>query len=213
MQQAIVLKPIILASASPRRRRLLSQAGLDFSVVPSRIDESAIAVPEPKKCVKILAEAKARAIAAQYRKHWVIGADSIVVIDGFILNKPASVQEAEGMLSTLSSRTHRVLTGYSIQCAGQNHTHTDVCVTEVTFKRLRAEEIAWYAGTAEPYDKAGGYAIQGTGAFMVKQINGSYTNVVGLPLCEIIDHLAAAEVIDRCSPNPAQPIDSKTAGG
>ncbi len=214
MYDPTVPKTIILASASPRRRQLLVQAGIDFSVIPAHIDEDAIAAADPETCVKILADAKARPIAKAYRHHWVIGADSIVAIDDAILNKPASVSGAEQMLTALSGRTHRVLTGYSIQCVAENHVHTEVCVTDVTFKILRAAEIAWYIDTPEPYDKAGGYAIQGTGAFMVQQINGSYTNVVGLPLCEVIDHLTAAQVIDRRNiHHSTQQIDCQTAGG
>ncbi|MCF8027424.1 MAG: Maf family protein [Desulfobacteraceae bacterium] len=199
---------IVLASASPRRRRLLGQAQIAFCVVPSGIDEDAIRGPEPETHAQILAAAKAEAVAKQYPDAWVIGADSIVVIDGLILNKPGSAAGAGQMLRRLSGRTHRVITGYSIWCENRGHRHSNACITEVTFKLLTEDEINWYTQTPEPRDKAGGYAIQGIAAFMVKSINGSYTNVVGLPMCEIVGHLTRHGAIGQRSgpgqiPSPA----------
>lgn len=188
---------IILASESPRRRRLLEQAKIPFEVIPSRIDEEAIEALCPEILAKTLAEAKAAEISRNHPDRWVIGGDSIVVIDDTIINKPVSWEHAYKMLSQLSGRTHRVITGYSIQCREINHCHSDICVTGVTFKKLGDDEIRWYLDTPEPWDKAGAYAIQGIGAFMVKSIQGSYTNVVGLPVCEVVDHLLQQGVIDR----------------
>ncbi len=187
--------PIILASASPRRKHLLEQAGIDFRVMPSDVDETAVCAATPETYVKVLSRAKADAISIKYPDNWVIGADSVVAIDNVILNKPESRADAGRMLQILSGRTHRVLTGYSIVCRDCNHYYTDVEITEVTFKELNPGEIDWYLDTPEPYDKAGAYAIQGIGAFMVRRINGSYTNVVGLPISEILDHLMAHDVI------------------
>ncbi|MFW6283807.1 MAG: Maf family protein [Desulfosalsimonas sp.] len=189
--------PIVLASQSPRRRRLLEQAQIAFSVKPSGIDEDAISGPEPQSHAQILAAAKAEAVAKHYPDAWVIGADSIVVIDDMILNKPESAAGARQMLWRLSGRTHRVITGYSIWCESRNHRHSNTCITEVTFKELTEDEINWYTQTPEPRDKAGGYAIQGIAAFMVKSIHGSYTNVVGLPVCEVLQHLTDHGAIRR----------------
>lgn len=193
---------IILASESPRRRRLLERAQIAFSVIPAGIHEETIEALTPEIHARTLAEAKAAAVAGRHPESWVIGGDSIVVIDDAILNKPVSRDHARQMLRRLSGRTHRVITGYSIQCRAKSHCHSDTCVTEVTFKELGGAEIEWYLDTPEPWDKAGAYAIQGIGAFMVRRINGSWTNVVGLPLCEVVEHLAALGVIDR---QPRQP--------
>ena len=186
---------IILASKSPRRRYLLKQAGLDFSVIPIGIDESAIAEPEPADYVKTLAELKALDIASKYPESWVIGADTIVFIDNTILGKPSGKDEARDMLKQLSGKSHFVLTGFTICSQKKAITHTDVVKTEVQFKTLSEEEIEWYIHTDEPFDKAGAYAIQGLGTFLVKRINGSYTNVVGLPVCEVIEFLIQHKIV------------------
>lgn len=175
----------------------MEQARIGFRVVPSRIDETALKTRRPVKFAKTLAEAKAGAVSEKHPDAWVIGADSIVVIEDRILNKPESEQDAYMMLSHLSGRTHRVITGYSIMCGSLGHSHTDACITRVTFKELGDAEIRWYLQSAEPWDKAGAYAVQGTGAFMVKHIQGSYTNVVGLPVCEVVDYLHKNGIIDR----------------
>lgn len=193
----ILSEPIILASQSPRRRRLLEAAGLVFRVIPSQIREEDFEARDPAAYARILAEAKARDVAETHPDSWVIGADSIVLIDGQILEKPASISDARRMMGLLSGKTHQVLTGYAIHHAGDAHAFSDVAITEVTFKPLTEEEIEWYTQTPEPYDKAGGYAIQGLGSFMVKRINGSYTNVVGLPVCEVLDQLYRLGVISR----------------
>lgn len=186
---------IILASKSPRRRYLLKQAGLDFSVIPSGVDENIISGLSPEAYVKDLAELKARDIAQKYPESWVIGADTIVFIDNTILGKPSGKDEARMMLKKLSGKSHSVLTGFTI-CSEKNAVyHTDVVKTEVLFKDLSEAEIEWYIHTDEPFDKAGAYAIQGLGTFLVKRINGSYTNVVGLPVCEIIEFLIQQKIV------------------
>jgi septum formation protein len=186
---------LILASKSPRRRYLLEQAGLSFSVIPSDIDETTVPMSSPEIYVRILAEAKAEFIANKYPEKWVIGADTIVLIDGTVLGKPGSIDEARSMLKQLSGQAHQVFTGYSILCKTKNRKFSETVQTEVLFKNLADEEIEWYIHTKEPFDKAGAYAIQGLGTFLVRRINGSYTNVVGLPVCEVIEFLIKEGVV------------------
>jgi len=180
---------IILASKSPRRKYLLKQTGLSFTTIPSAIDENSIPLSQPEIYVRALAEAKANDISNKFPESWVIGADTIVLIDGIILGKPSSKAEARVMLKRLSGQIHQVLTGYSICCIARNRFFSETIITEVLFKNLTDNEIEWYINTEEPFDKAGAYAIQGLGTFLVKSINGSYTNVVGLPVCEVIEFL------------------------
>ncbi|MBW1698461.1 MAG: septum formation inhibitor Maf [Deltaproteobacteria bacterium] len=186
---------LILASKSPRRRYLLKQAGLKFAVIPSNVDESTVAMFSPEVYVKELAEEKARDVSERYPKSWIIAADTIVLIDGTILGKPDSREQARNMLKRLSGKVHRVLTGYAICCSEKNRIHTETVKTDVLFKELTDEEIEWYIHTEEPFDKAGAYAIQGIGTFLVKSIKGSYTNVVGLPVCEVIEFLLKEGVV------------------
>jgi len=194
---------LILASESPRRKYLLEQAGLCFAVIPSRFDESSIQLAEPDVYVKTLAQAKAGEVSEKYPQSWVIGADTIVLIGNAILGKPSSRQEARDMLSRLSGQTHQVFTGYAILCKAQNRFFSDAVRTDVCFKQLSKEEIEWYIRTKEPFDKAGAYAIQGLGTFLVKSINGSYTNVVGLPVCEVIETLIREKILGLTLENGA----------
>lgn len=187
----------ILASRSPRRRYLLEQAGLSFSVIPGSIDETSVPISSPEIYVKVLSEAKAHNVSEKYPEKWVIGADTIVVKDRTILGKPDSIVEARTMLKQLSGQTHEVFTGYSIYCKKKRRKFSETVKTEVFFKDLSDQEIEWYIHTAEPFDKAGAYAIQGLGTFLVKSINGSYTNVVGLPVCEVIEFLIKEGVLGR----------------
>ena len=112
-----------------------------------------------------------------------------VLIDSIILGKPDSIEDARDMLRRLSGKTHQVLTGYCISCKAKGRFFSETVKTDVHFKKLNEAEIEWYLQTGEPFDKAGAYAIQGIGTFLVKSINGSYTNVVGLPVCEVLEHL------------------------
>ncbi len=186
---------LILASKSPRRRYLLAQAGLKFEVVPSNFDESSVPFQDPADYVCALSRAKAADIAKTHPDSWVIGADTIVVIDRQMLGKPKGRDAARAMLSRLSGQTHQVFTGYTLCCAAADKWFTDVTRTDVSFKELSADEIEWYIHTDEPFDKAGAYAIQGLGTFLVKRVNGSYTNVVGLPVCEVIELLIREGVL------------------
>lgn len=188
---------LILASQSPRRKYLLEQAGLDITVIPSTVDENEITVTEPDHYVRYLAEIKARDVAAAYPSSWVLGADTIVLIDGMILGKPISKQDARDMITRLSGRTHSVYTGFCLTCLDRDRLVSQTVSTRVRFKALSDHEINWYIHTPEPFDKAGAYAIQGLGTFLVKSIEGSYTNVVGLPVCEVIETLLAEGVIGQ----------------
>jgi septum formation protein len=186
---------LILASKSPRRKYLLEQAGIEFDVIHSHFDESSIPLREPNLYVQDLSLAKAGEVARQYPDRWIIAADTIVIIDGQVLGKPKGKKAACRMLSQLSGQTHQVLTGYTICNVRLNKNTTDSIRTDVTFKHLTPNEIEWYIHTDEPFDKAGAYAIQGLGTFLVKTINGSYTNVVGLPVCEVVEILIREGVI------------------
>ena len=166
-----------------------------FDVIPSDFDESTIHNNDPAFYVKALAKAKAEVIAQLHPDAWVIGADTIVTMDGVVLGKPENHGTARAMLERLSGATHHVFTGYAICCGAQDKCLTDAVCTEVTFKTLSEDEIEWYIHTNEPFDKAGAYAIQGLGTFLVKCINGSYTNVVGLPVCEVVSHLIKEGVL------------------
>ncbi len=188
---------LILASESPRRQNLLEQAGFFFSVVPSEIDEAKISHISPEKNARMLAEAKARSVGRDYPDCWVLGADTIVAISNQILGKPTSGQDARRMLTQLSGRSHRVYTGYALLHHEQNSLFSGSVCTKVQFKTLTPGEIEWYLGTNEPFDKAGAYAIQGKGAWMVSRINGSYTNVVGLPMREVVHALAKVGLADH----------------
>ncbi len=191
----IIQEPIILASKSPRRKELLEQAGLTLEIFAADIDEESIPLSAPKDYVKALSRIKADHIAKSRPDHWVIGADTIVVIDDIILGKPKSRDEAVHMLNTLSNRDHCVFTGFTICCHKKKKSITKSIETTVFFKQLSLGEIQWYAATNEPYDKAGGYGIQGIGAFLVRKINGSYSNVVGLPICEVMETLSSLSII------------------
>jgi len=188
---------LILASKSPRRRYLLEKAGLEFTVIPSELDESSVIRSSPESYVKSLAEAKTRDISNRYPDSWIIGADTIVFINNTILGKPASRDEARAMLNSLSAKTHQVHTGYCICHKATGHLFSECVTTDVSFKQLSEKEIDWYINSGEPFDKAGAYAIQGIGTFLVKRINGSYTNVVGLPVCEVLEYLIKEGVVER----------------
>ncbi|BBO79698.1 Maf-like protein [Desulfosarcina ovata subsp. sediminis] len=186
---------LILASQSPRRRYLLEQAGLTFQVIPSSFDEDSVRPKNPSEYVKTLATAKADEVASRYPGSWVIGADTIVTINDSILGKPADARQAREMLVRLSGQSHFVYTGYAIVCKQTNSCHCEAVQTRVQFKALSDAEIDWYIESGEPFDKAGAYAIQGLGTFLVRSIDGSYTNVVGLPVCEVIETLFKLGVV------------------
>ncbi|MCP3900125.1 MAG: septum formation protein Maf [Desulfobacteraceae bacterium] len=189
-------KKIILASQSPRRKELLEQACINFDIIPSNIDETCIKENSPEKLVKTLSYLKAIDIAKKHPDFWILGADTIVCLDELILEKPDSKKDAEQMLKMLSSKAHTVFTGFTLCCLKKDKFITDISQTEVCFKKLSTAEIQWYLNTKEYTDKAGAYAIQGKGSFLIKKINGSYTNVVGLPLCEVIQYFISENIIE-----------------
>jgi septum formation protein len=191
---------LILASKSPRRNELLKQMGFDFEVIPSRVTENFIQTEPPEEHVIRLAESKVRDVAGKYPDCWVIAADTIVYIDGSNLGKPKDREEAVQMLRRLSGQEHSVITGFSVCHLEKMKNDKEAVRTAVRMKGLTTAEIEWYVHTGEPFDKAGGYAVQGIGAFMIESIRGSYTNVVGLPLCELIQMLSrlGAVTISEC---------------
>lgn len=185
----------ILASASPRRTELLKIMGLDFDIMPGDIDETFRPEETARAHVLRLSEGKALFVAPHHPDAWILGADTIVVVAGEILGKPRSPEEAKRMLEKLSDRTHEVLTGFCIVRQDRKVRIREVVASEVLFRKIAPDEMAWYTGTDEPYDKAGAYAVQGMGSCFVREIRGSCTNVVGLPLCEVIDALKRVAAI------------------
>jgi len=174
---------LILASQSPRRKELLEQLGYHFTCLPADIDESVLAQENPEQYVSRLAIEKARVIAKQYDESVVVlGSDTSVVFGTHILGKPASLNECIAILSMLSGQTHQVITAVAV--VKGERTEVFVVRTEVDFKVLTEQEISRYWQTGEPQDKAGAYGIQGVAGQFVKQIRGSYSAVVGLPLYE-----------------------------
>jgi septum formation protein len=180
---------LILASNSPRRAEILRDAGVSFTVVSSAVDETPYPGEAPQALVQRLADAKADLVAARaVGPAIVIAADTVVVLDGQVLGKPRSTEDARHMLEQLSGRTHSVHTGVSLIRLPDAERLQFVETTLVHFSRLTAEEISQYLATEEPYDKAGAYAIQGRAGRFIPRIEGCYYNVVGLPL----EHLLAA---------------------
>ncbi|MGH9732572.1 MAG: Maf family protein [Candidatus Acidiferrales bacterium] len=181
---------LILASSSPRRAEILRNAGFDFAVVPADVNETQRPNELPADYVRRLAEEKARTVAWQVAKDaasdstFVIGADTVVVIDDEILGKPSSVANAREMLRRLSSQTHEVYTGLAV-LQGNGIARTVVERTRVTFQPLSEKEIEDYTASGEPFDKAGAYAIQGEGGKFISRIEGCYFNVMGLPLARL----------------------------
>lgn len=178
---------IILASASPRRRELISLITDDFEIHTADVDETIEEGTSPENAVMLLSLKKAKAVSELFCGRTVIGADTIVVYDGVILGKPESRENAKEMLRALSGRTHQVLTGVTI--TDGEKTDTFFVSSDVTFFELTEEEISAYAESGEPDDKAGAYAIQGKGSLFVEKINGDYFNIVGFPVSEVNRHL------------------------
>lgn len=173
---------IILASASPRRAELLTSLGVSYEAVRSDIDERPHSDESPPDYIMRLARAKAIAVARKYEKGLVIGADTIVVLDGRLLGKPQDNADAKRMLESLSGRWHVVMTGVALYDSATRREMADYSKTLVRFASLSEKEIDWYIGCGEHEDKAGAYAIQGRGGMFVEEIAGNYHNVVGLPL-------------------------------
>jgi septum formation protein len=183
--------PLILASASPRRRDLLAACRIPFNIIPSMIDEQALPDEPAAAYVQRLALAKAESVVQNYPDAVVLGADTTVTIDNLILAKPQSLDDARQMLIRLSGREHRILTGVAV-VAGRMAAHVVdqsaqvMVASRVLMRHFTTATIEWYLATGEPMDKAGAYAVQGLGGALVEWVEGSYTNAVGLPLTETL---------------------------
>jgi septum formation protein len=197
---------IVLASGSPRRRRLLHQLGFDPVVRPARVDEGRRPQEPVIDYVERLSEWKGAKVVRQDGERlledgawpWVLAADTVVVLDDQLLEKPGSAEQARRMLRELSDRWHEVVTGYHVRSLEADEPRETRSVTaRVRFRALADEEIERYVETGEPMDKAGAYGIQGIGGFLVRQLEGSYFTVVGLPICEVIETLRRLGAIER----------------
>jgi len=186
---------LYLASASPRRRELLTQIGVNFRVLASSIDERVLPAEKPECYVERLARTKAEAglaLLAADANACVLGADTSVVLDGRILGKPENRDESLQMLQALSGREHQVLTAVAL--ASRQGCKTRLVASQVGFRSITPAEMQAYWQTGEPADKAGGYAIQGLAAIFVQYVHGSYSAVVGLPLCETAELLTGCNI-------------------
>lgn len=186
------MSKLILASASPRRHQLLQALGVPFTAIPAAIDEGQAPDEDPLAYVKRMAHTKARQMAQHYPEAFVLGADTIVIVDTAILGKPRDAAHARQMLRRLSSRDHLVVTALALLQHTTERTQCDTACTRVYFRSLTPEDIDTYLATDEPFDKAGAYAIQGGGGAFVATIEGCYTNVVGLPVKRTAALLRAA---------------------
>jgi len=174
---------IILASASPRRRELMKMITDDFNAVSTDADETLPAGIKPSKASEYLSQVKADSAAAQYPDAIVIGCDTTVICDNYILGKPKDNAQCRAFMELLSGRTHQVITGCTLIYKARMTTFS--VVTDVKFRELTDEDISLYTSSDEPYDKAGGYGIQGKGALLIERINGDFYNVVGLPVSRL----------------------------
>jgi septum formation protein len=191
---------IVLGSASPRRQELLRNAGISFAVEPADIDETPLAGELPRECAERLAREKALAVSQRRPQDYVLGADTIVVIEGAMLGKPRDAGDAARMLRLLSGRTHEVITGVCVVmpvASGQWSVVSETAsqLTLVTMGALSEDEILEYVATGEPLDKAGAYAIQGIASRWIPRIDGDYSNVVGLPVAMVYAMLHERGVI------------------
>lgn len=189
------LLPLVLASASPRRREILESLGLTFRVVVSGVVEERAANESAIVYTERLAVSKARDVAARAPDAVVLGADTVVVCDGDVLEKPLSDVEGVAMINRLSGRVHQVATAFALVENTRGVLVTSHAVTQVEFRAISPAEAERYVATGEGRDKAGGYAVQGLAAGFVRSIEGSYSNVVGLPAREVVDALLAHGVL------------------
>ncbi len=187
--------PLILASGSPRRKSMLAELGLDFVVQVSQVDELVKPGDDPEKFVKRVAKEKAMAVAIDHVDAWVLAADTVVVKNGQILGKPAGLNESVTMLKSLAGKMHEVWTGF---CLVNHRANILVCRagrTKVRFIDWHEELFLAYANTGDSLDKAGAYGIQGAGGVLVQDIQGSYSNVVGLPIAEVLREMLRLGVV------------------
>ena len=187
---------LILASASPRRKFLLQELGLDFEIIEAQVEETPVAGESSLEFVLRLARDKAEDVSRSNSASWVLGADTVVVHAGRILGKPRDAKDALEVLQTLAGNSHLVHTGFCLMNGKEEISVNRVVTTEVCFCPFSQDIAAAYVATGEPLDKAGAYGIQGSGGFLVEKINGSYSNVVGLPLVEVIEELLRFKVVE-----------------
>lgn len=188
---------IVLASHSPRRREFLKNLGIEFSVLGTDVDETIHPnEPIPDHVVRLSRQKAHAAAVAERQAAFVLGADTLVVVDGAALGKPTDRADAVRMLGLISGRTHRVISGFCVVAQDSNREITGAVETLVTMKRLSEKEIGAYIQTGEPMDKAGAYAVQGYASAFITKIEGSYTNVVGLPISEVVDALLSLGAVE-----------------
>jgi len=202
---------LVLASASPRRQELLRSAGISFEVQPADIPENALPGEAAKDCAERLARDKALAVARQRPRDFVLGADTVVVVDGQLLGKPTDAADAARMLRLLSGREHQVITGVCLVVSGQPSVASETTV--VTMSEITEKDIADYVASGEPMDKAGAYAIQGLASRWIPRIDGDYSNVVGLPVALVLRMLRehASEIGSQFSVRSSQKTRGSSA--
>jgi septum formation protein len=185
---------LILASASPRRRILLQDLGLAFEIIEPQVEEQPLAGETPEEFVIRAACDKVRAVSCEHVSSWVLGADTVVVHDSRILGKPEDAPQALSVLLSLAGKKHLVHTAFCLEKAKDQVSVSRIVTTEVWFSSFSRDIAAAYVATGEPLDKAGAYGIQGCGGFLVEKIHGSYSNVVGLPMAEVLRELLRYKV-------------------
>jgi len=190
------LESLVLASASPRRIKMLSRLGIVFESIPSHVDETPLKGEMPEKFVRRMAAAKVNDVIARSPGKWIIGADTVVTLDGrTILGKPVNAEDAFAILHRLADKTHQVMTGLCLCAPGGVPKAVRVESTRVTFDRVSDALLRAYVATGEPLDKAGAYGIQGAGSVLVREISGSCSNVIGMPLNTITSLLMEFSII------------------
>lgn len=185
---------LVLASASPRRRELLQSIGLEFETIPAHVEEVPLPDESVQDYVQRLALEKAGSVATDRPDHWIIAADTVVFVDGRMLEKPRDAADAVEMLSLLAGRSHTVYSGLALVGLSRDHRDCRLANSLVRITPLSRSDIEWYVATGEPMDKAGAYAVQGIGAMFIDGVEGSYTNVVGLPLAVLFRMLRLVEL-------------------
>ena len=196
----ITLKPLILASSSPRRQRMLQNLGIHFDTVPAHVDETPLVSEKPDDFAARMARAKALEVAKNNPQFWVIGADTVVCAAEKILGKPRYRKDALSILKQLVGKKHQVMTGTCLCHTGNHFETTIVDRSQVTFIDAADDILEAYIRTGEPLDKAGAYGIQGIGSFLIRSIEGSCTNVIGLPVDMVVQHLLEQGIIAPNSP-------------
>lgn len=191
------MRKIILASQSPRRKELLEKIGIKFDVEVSSYKESHEHDLKPQKLAEFLSLQKAKDVAKNHKDAIVIAADTFVVFENEILGKPHTKSKAIKMLGKLSGKAHLVITGFTVLDSKTGKTSTASVITKVYFRKMTKKEINDYAESGEPLDKAGGYGIQGKGGIFIEKIDGDYFNVVGLPLCALMNELKNFDILTK----------------